>query len=69
MEKTLMQGEATLTLFAETQNVERFKNLLSKHTIIDCSLEVLTCEGEVIKISVMELLQLDWKETDVEILV
>lgn len=61
-----MQGTATLTLMANTQNADQFKRLLNKHTIIDAKLNVLTCEGEVVTVDVFEFLQLEWEKRCLE---
>jgi hypothetical protein len=62
----VMDGIATLNLMANTNNPERFVRLLNKHTIVDCNVSFLTCEGEVITINAFQCLDIQWKAEEPE---
>lgn len=59
IELTQMVGTATLSLFAETQNEELFKSILHHDVLIDAKFSVLTHEGEIIELDVIEILNME----------
>jgi hypothetical protein len=64
--KTLLQGKAVLNLMAFTDNPERFKKMINMDTLIDAKLSVLTCQGEVVTVDVLEFIQLQFEAVESE---